>query len=153
MDPVTALVAMTGLLLVLSVLLVHTTKVQVVVARYAEDLWWLNLLGYDDIVVYDKNDAGDATPGTRSRIYRSEDRGRTWAPAIQHTAPNSTFWAFGAHAADPHLLFAGTKYGHLFRSLDGGRSWFKEWRAFSEITAVAWTPFVAPVTAHAQSIA
>jgi hypothetical protein len=57
------------------------------------------------------------------------------------------------HAADSRLVFAGTKYGHLFRSMDGGRSWFKEWRDFSEITAVAWTPFVAPVAAHAQSIA
>ena len=52
----------------------------------------------------------------------------------------------------PKLLFAGTKYGDLFRSLDGGASWFKEWRAFPEITAVAWTPFEAPVQAHPQSI-
>ncbi|MBL0422922.1 glycosyl hydrolase [Ramlibacter sp. AW1] len=95
---------------------------------------------------------GDGTPGTRSRIYRSTDRGATWTPSVLHTAPNSTFWAFGAHASDPALLFAGTKYGHLFRSTDGGRSWFKEWRDFSEITAVAWTPFSAPVTAHPQSI-
>ncbi|HYF20258.1 MAG TPA: glycosyl hydrolase [Ramlibacter sp.] len=96
---------------------------------------------------------GDGTPGTRSRLYRSEDRGATWTPCLLHAAPNSTFWAFGAHAADPDLLFAGTKYGDLFRSLDGGRSWFKEWRVFSEITAVAWTPFRAAVTAHPQSIA
>lgn len=95
---------------------------------------------------------GDGTPGTRSRIYRSSDRGRNWQPALLHTPPNSTFWAFGVHAADPRLAFAGTKYGHLFRSTDGGRSWFKEWRDFSEITAVAWTPYAAPVTAHPQSI-
>lgn len=95
---------------------------------------------------------GDATPGTRSRIYHSEDRGRTWQPSLQHTPPNSTFWAFGTHASDPGLVFAGTKYGHLFRSTDSGRSWFKDWREFSEITAVAWTPFVAPVYAHPQSI-
>lgn len=94
---------------------------------------------------------GDGTPGTRTRIYRSEDRGRTWTCPILHSPPNSTFWAFGVHAADPSLVFAGTKYGHLFRSMDGGRSWFKEWRDFSEITAVAWTPFVAPVKAHPQS--
>jgi len=94
---------------------------------------------------------GDGTPGTRTKIYRSEDRGRSWAAALLHTPPNSTFWAFGAHAADPSLVFAGTKYGHLFRSLDGGRIWFKEWRDFSEITSVAWTPFVAPVKAHPQS--
>ncbi|WP_454694602.1 WD40/YVTN/BNR-like repeat-containing protein [Achromobacter aegrifaciens] len=95
---------------------------------------------------------GDGTPGTRSKIYRSSDRGRNWQPALLHTAPNSTFWAFGVHAADPGLAFAGTKYGHLFRSTDGGRSWFKEWRDFSEITAVAWTPYAAPVAAHPQSI-
>ncbi len=95
---------------------------------------------------------GDGTPGTRTRIYRSGDRGRTWEPALLHTAPNSTVWAFGAHRSDPALVFAGTKYGHLLRSTDGGRSWHKEWREFSEITSVAWTPHVAPVHAHPQSI-
>lgn len=95
---------------------------------------------------------GDGTPGTRTAIYRSADRGETWMRALLHTAPNSTVWAFGAHASDRSLLFAGTKYGDLLRSTDGGRSWFKEWREFSEITAVAWTPHVAPVTAHPQSI-
>jgi photosystem II stability/assembly factor-like uncharacterized protein len=95
---------------------------------------------------------GDGTPGTRSKLYRSVDRGVTWTPSILHTAPNSTFWTFGANPADPKLLFAGTKYGNLFRSIDGGASWFKEWRDFSEITAITWTPFEAPVRAHLQSI-
>ncbi|WP_297908639.1 glycosyl hydrolase [Thiomonas sp.] len=95
---------------------------------------------------------GDGTPGTRTRIYRSGDRGRTWENTLLNTAPNSTVWAFGVHASDPSLIFAGTKYGHLLRSTNGGRSWFKEWRDFSEITALAWTPHVAPVHAHPQSI-
>jgi photosystem II stability/assembly factor-like uncharacterized protein len=95
---------------------------------------------------------GDGTPGTRSRLYRSEDRGRTWVPSVLHSAPNSTFWALAAHSSDPSRLFAGTKYGHLFRSRDGGVTWFKDWREFSEITSIAWTPFAAPVTAHPQSI-
>lgn len=95
---------------------------------------------------------GDGTPGSRTRIYRSEDRGQTWAQTLLNTAPNSTVWAFGTHASDRGLLFAGTKYGHLLRSTNGGRTWFKEWRDFSEITSVAWTPFVAPVHAHPQSI-
>lgn len=94
---------------------------------------------------------GDGTPGTRSRIYRSPDRGRAWHETDLHTPPNSTFWAFGVHASRPGLVYAGTKYGHLFRSHDRGRSWTKEWREFSEITAVAWTPFEAPLVAHAQS--
>ena len=95
---------------------------------------------------------GDGTPGSRTRIYRSEDRGQTWAQTLLNTMPNSTVWAFGAHPSDRSLLFAGTKYGHLLRSTNGGRTWFKEWRDFSEITSVAWTPFVAPVHAHPQSI-
>lgn len=95
---------------------------------------------------------GDGTPGAQSRLYRSTDRGVTWSQSLLHTQPNSTFWAFGANPHDPSLVFAGTKYGNLFRSTDGGRSWFKEWRDFSEITAISWTPFEAPVTAHAQSI-
>ena len=95
---------------------------------------------------------GDGTPGTRTKIYRSSDRGVNWDSALMHTMPNSTVWAFGVHPADPSLVFAGTKYGHLLRSMDGGKSWFKEWRDFSEITSVAWTPHVAPVTAHPQSI-
>lgn len=95
---------------------------------------------------------GDGTPGTRTKIYRSEDRGQTWSTALLHTAPNSTVWAFGTHAADPDLVFAGTKYGDLLRSTDAGRTWFKEWREFSEITSIAWTPFEAPVHAHPQSI-
>lgn len=106
------------------------------------------VLGSDALVLA----IGDGTPGTRSKLYRSVDRGTTWAPSILHAAPNSTFWSFGVHAADPKLLFAGTKYGNLFRSTDGGASWFKEWRDFSEITAIAWTPFEAPIHAHPQSI-
>ncbi|MYN14428.1 glycosyl hydrolase [Pusillimonas sp. TS35] len=95
---------------------------------------------------------GDGTPGTRSKLYRSTDRGASWTPATLHTQPNSTFWAFGVHASEPTLVFAGTKYGHLFRSMDAGKSWFKEWRDFSEITAVAWTPYKAAIVAHPQSI-
>ncbi|MEO8806381.1 MAG: glycosyl hydrolase [Burkholderiaceae bacterium] len=94
---------------------------------------------------------GDGTPGYKTRLYRSTDRGRNWAETDLDVAPNSTFWALGAHDADPSMLYAGTKYGDLFRSRDGGRSWQKEWREFSEITAVAWTPIAAPLVAHAQS--
>jgi photosystem II stability/assembly factor-like uncharacterized protein len=92
---------------------------------------------------------GDGTPGTVTRIYRSEDLGATWQETAFDVEPNSTVWGFGVHAADPALVFAGTKYGHLLRSVDGGRSWVKEWREFPEITAVAWTPAVAnPTNPH-----
>jgi photosystem II stability/assembly factor-like uncharacterized protein len=86
---------------------------------------------------------GDATPGTTTRIFRSDDLARTWTESTLDVRANSTVWAFGVHAADPDLVFAGTKYGHLFRSTDGGRGFTKEWREFPEITDVAWTPAVA----------
>ncbi|MET8854099.1 glycosyl hydrolase [Amycolatopsis sp. NPDC004625] len=92
---------------------------------------------------------GDGTPGTKTRIFRSEDFGDTWQETKFDVEPNSTVWGFGVHPADPALVFAGTKYGHLLRSVDGGLSWTKEWREFSEITAVAWTPAVAnPANPH-----
>jgi photosystem II stability/assembly factor-like uncharacterized protein len=94
---------------------------------------------------------GDGTPGFKTRLCRSTDRGHTWTETELETAPNSTFWALGSHPANPDLVYAGTKYGDLFRSRDGGRTWKKEWREFSEITAVAWTPMRAPLVAHAQS--
>ncbi|MBT2792092.1 WD40/YVTN/BNR-like repeat-containing protein [Paraburkholderia strydomiana] len=94
---------------------------------------------------------GDGTPGSRTRIYRSSDRGYEWSEMMLDTPPNSTFWALGVHPAQPALVYAGTKYGHLFRSDDGGQNWRKEWREFSEITAVVWTPYEAPLAAHAQS--
>ncbi|TLS44278.1 glycosyl hydrolase [Streptomyces montanus] len=100
------------------------------------------LPGTDDLLL----GIGDGTPGTTTRILRSEDLGRTWQDTALDTPANSTVWAFGTHAADPELVFAGTKYGHLFRSTDAGRTWRKEWREFSEITDVTWTPAVAPAT-------
>ncbi len=105
----------------------------------------LPLPGSDDLLLA----VGDGTPGTRSRIYRSSDRAGSWSEATLDLPPNSTFWAFAAHPSLPQRVFAGTKYGHLYRSDDAGRSWHKQWREFSEITAVAWTPFKAPLTAHA----
>jgi photosystem II stability/assembly factor-like uncharacterized protein len=90
---------------------------------------------------------GDSTPGTTTRILRSTDLARTWTESALDTPANSTVWAFAVHPADPALVFAGTKYGHLFRSADAGRTWAKEWREFPEITDVAWTPAVAAAPA------
>jgi photosystem II stability/assembly factor-like uncharacterized protein len=90
---------------------------------------------------------GDGTPGTTTRILRSTDLARTWTESALGTPANSTVWAFAVHPADPALVFAGTKYGHLFRSADAGRTWVKEWREFPEITDVAWTPAVAAAPA------
>jgi len=87
---------------------------------------------------------GDGTPGTETRIFRSDDLAQTWQQSTLDVPAGSTVWAFGVHDADPDLVFAGTKYGDLYRSTDGGRSFSKEWRTFPEVTDVAWTPHVAP---------
>ncbi len=82
----------------------------------------------------------DGTPGTTSLCMRSLDAGKTWLPAPFPIQPNSCVWALGVQSDNPDLVLAGTKYGHLFRSEDGGKSWRKEWREFSEITDVTWMP-------------
>lgn len=88
---------------------------------------------------------GDGTPGTTSLLMRSNDRGTSWTNAPFPVQPNSCLWAIGTNPADPNLVLAGTKYGNLFRSIDGGLSWRKEWREFSEITDITWLP-AAPAT-------
>jgi photosystem II stability/assembly factor-like uncharacterized protein len=93
---------------------------------------------------------GDGTPGTTTRIFRSDDLARTWAESTFDEPATSTVWAVGTHPAEPDLVFAGTKYGDLFRSTDGGRAFAKEWRQFPEITDVAWTPAVAAAPPAAQ---
>ncbi|MDE2348627.1 MAG: glycosyl hydrolase [Gammaproteobacteria bacterium] len=85
---------------------------------------------------------GDGTPGTTAMFLRSTDRGTSWVHSPFPVQPNSVIWTIGTNAANPNVVLAGTKYGHLFRSLDGGISWRKEWREFSEITDVTWIPAV-----------
>ena len=43
-----------------------------------------------------------------------------------------------AQPDNPELILAGSRYGYLYRSDDGGDSWSKLWREFSEISSVLW---------------
>ena len=64
-------------------------------------------------------------------VFRSADRGRTWAEAERPPAfaPDAgrtvdhTFWLTPGHASQPGVWFAGTSPQGLFRSDDGGRTW------------------------------
>lgn len=85
---------------------------------------------------------GDGTPGTTAAVLKSRDAGASWEPTALSSDANSCLWAFGGNVADPDLLMAGTKFGDLFLSMDGGENWQKQWREFSEITALAWLPSV-----------
>jgi photosystem II stability/assembly factor-like uncharacterized protein len=37
-------------------------------------------------------------------------------------------------------MLAASRYGYLYRSTDGGESWTKLWREFSEVSSLVSTP-------------
>jgi photosystem II stability/assembly factor-like uncharacterized protein len=83
---------------------------------------------------------GDATPGRTGAVMRSRDTGVTWEALPLDAEPNSTMWRVTVQADDPDLVFAASRFGYLYRSDDGGDSWHKLRREFSEIADVAWFP-------------
>jgi photosystem II stability/assembly factor-like uncharacterized protein len=83
---------------------------------------------------------GDATPGRTGAIMRTTDAGRTWENLPLAGQPNSAMWTLTISRQNPDLMIAGSRYGNLFRSEDGGDSWVRYWREFSEISSIAWVP-------------
>lgn len=83
---------------------------------------------------------GDATPGRTGAVMRSRDAGRTWEAVPLPGQPNSAMWTVTVSRQEPDRVFAGSRYGYLYRSDDGGDSWVRLWREFSEIAAIAWVP-------------
>ena len=79
---------------------------------------------------------GDSTPGRIGTVMRSKDTGGTWEDLELPSPPNSAMWVVNVPAFNPQIAFAGSRYGHLYRSDDGGDSWSKLWREFSEISSV-----------------
>jgi photosystem II stability/assembly factor-like uncharacterized protein len=83
---------------------------------------------------------GDFTPGTIGAVLRSNDLAKSWQLLSLPVLPNSSMWTFGTHPADGNVIFAGSRFGYLYRSDNGGNSWTKLQREFSEIAAVRWIP-------------
>jgi len=83
---------------------------------------------------------GDTTPGRTGTVMRSQDAGKTWENLSLPVQPNTAMWVVNIQPTDPQVVFAGSRYGYLYRSDDGGNSWRKLWREFSEISSVLWTP-------------
>ena len=83
---------------------------------------------------------GDATPGRTGTVMRSRDTGQTWESLSLPVPPNTAMWVVNSQPFDPQVIFAGSRYGYLYRSDDGGDSWQKLWREFSEISSVTWIP-------------
>ena len=83
---------------------------------------------------------GDTTPGRTGTIMRTKDTGKTWENLALPVEPNTAMWTVNIQTTDPKVVFAGSRYGYLYRSDDGGDSWNKVWREFSEISSVMWLP-------------
>ena len=83
---------------------------------------------------------GDTTPGQVGTVMRSKDTGKTWENLSLPVEPNTAMWTVNIQSADPGVVFAGSRYGYLYRSDDGGDSWNKLRREFSEISSVMWLP-------------
>ena len=83
---------------------------------------------------------GDGAVGSTGAIQRSKDGGQTWQMLSMPCEPNTPMWTFATHQADPGLILSCSHYGQLFASTDGGDSWVKRRREFTEIRALAWTP-------------
>ena len=83
---------------------------------------------------------GDATPGRTGAVMRSVDTGKTWQRLPLPVEPNTAMWVVSSQPSNPQIVFAGSRYGYLYRSDNGGDSWTKLWREFSEISSVLWIP-------------
>ncbi len=83
---------------------------------------------------------GDRTPGTIGTVLRSQDTGSTWQELSLPVPANSAMWIAHMQAANPSIVFAGSRYGYLYRSEDAGDSWTKLQREFSEISGMVWIP-------------
>jgi photosystem II stability/assembly factor-like uncharacterized protein len=83
---------------------------------------------------------GDAATGETGSVQRSRDLGGTWETLPLPSDPNSPVWTFATNPADPELVLTCSHYGQVFVSEDGGDSWQKVRREFTEIRALAWLP-------------
>lgn len=83
---------------------------------------------------------GNDVPGDAGAIQISRDGGRNWQRANLPVEPNSTMYWFGVNPALPNVIIANSMFGYLYVSCDGGGSWNKLRREFSEIRALACMP-------------
>ena len=80
---------------------------------------------------------GDTTPGRTGAVMRSTNGGESWEALPLGCQPNSAMWTLTVADGDPDLMFAASRYGYLYKSENGGDSWLKLWREFSEVSSIA----------------
>jgi len=83
---------------------------------------------------------GNAPTGDTGYIVRSLDRGRTWQKVEMSAEANTTIFSFATNPEDPDLILACSRYGQIFASHDGGDTWVKLRREFTEVKTLVWVP-------------
>jgi photosystem II stability/assembly factor-like uncharacterized protein len=83
---------------------------------------------------------GDSTPGTTGVLMRTRDAGDTWQRVDMPVEPNSAMWVVRTQPDHPERVLAASRYGYLYESGDGGASFRKLRREFSEVSSIVWVP-------------
>jgi photosystem II stability/assembly factor-like uncharacterized protein len=83
---------------------------------------------------------GDSTPGTTGTLMRTRDAGDTWQRVDMPIEPNSAMWVVRTQSDHPERILAASRYGYLYESTDGGASFGKLRREFSEVSSIVWVP-------------
>jgi photosystem II stability/assembly factor-like uncharacterized protein len=64
-----------------------------------------------------------AARSTDGSIYRSDDVGRTWKRFDHGVKAEATMMAVTVHPRDPNQVYGVSRFGQVFGTQDGGRSW------------------------------
>jgi photosystem II stability/assembly factor-like uncharacterized protein len=64
-----------------------------------------------------------AARSTDGSIYRSDDIGQTWKRFDHGVKAEATMMAVTVHPRDPNQVYGVSRFGQLFATQDGGRSW------------------------------
>jgi len=64
-----------------------------------------------------------AARSTDGSIYRSDDVGQTWKRFDHGVKADATMMAVAVHPRDPNQVYGVSRFGQVFATQDGGRSW------------------------------
>ncbi len=74
------------------------------------------------VIVISPNDSGVIYTGAQDGLYRSDDRGDSWAKMALPGEP-VPIWSVAFHPQDPRIVYAGGEEAKLYVSEDDGQSW------------------------------
>ena len=77
--------------------------------------------------------SGDTATGVIGGVRRSKDRAETWEDLDMPNDTNSPVYGVATHPGLPGVVVAGTRYGEVYFTKDGGDWWSKVKTEFSEL--------------------